>query len=349
MLWLVTTTGQCNLQCKYCGGSFSSEHVPYIIKYSLESLKKLIENDPDSTVIFYGGEPLINYRFIMSVLDNIKAKRYGIQTNGTLVHLLPREYWSRMNVVLLSIDGPPEITNKYRGAKVYDHVVNALQYLKSFCNCEIIARMTVTADSRVYRDVTHLLNLGFDKVHWQLNVIWSEKWDVKKWADDEYLPDLQLLIKLFINNLRNGKVLKIIPILGILNSILFKPFDHIPCGAGRYSFTVNTDGRILSCPIAVREDWAIVGNIKTGIKYNETLPKKCMDCQYLRYCGGRCLYAHKENYWGEAFDNICYVTRKTIDLIFKIVPEVKELIKNGRIHETDLYYDPLKDSTEVIP
>lgn len=349
VLWLVTTTGRCNLQCKYCGGSFSSQYVPYSIKYSLYSLKKLIENDPDSTIIFYGGEPLINYKFIMKVIDNIKAKRYGIQTNGILVRVLPKEYWSKMDVVLLSIDGPREITDSYRGVGVYDHVINALRYLKSFCDCEIIARMTVTADSEIYHDVVHLLNLGFDKVHWQLNVIWSDRWDVRKWADEKYLPGIKMLVNLFMNNLKDGKISKIIPILGILNAIMFKPFDHVPCGAGKYSFTINTDGRILSCPIAVREEWANIGNIETGIKYNETIPDRCKTCKYLKYCGGRCLYAHKENYWGSLFEDVCYITGKTIDIISQIVPKVKKLIKNNIIHEYDLYYDPLKDSTEVIP
>jgi len=60
MLWLVFTTGKCNLKCTYCGGSFERDVVPYEVKYDQERLKRLIESDPQSTVVFYGGEPLIH-------------------------------------------------------------------------------------------------------------------------------------------------------------------------------------------------------------------------------------------------------------------------------------------------
>jgi Predicted Fe-S oxidoreductases len=85
------TTGKCNLKCDYCGGSFPANVVPYGVKYDINLLKRLVENDKESTIIFYGGEPLLNYKFIMTVLDNVIAKRYGIQTNGIAVRLLPEK------------------------------------------------------------------------------------------------------------------------------------------------------------------------------------------------------------------------------------------------------------------
>jgi len=93
MLWLIMTTGKCNLKCKYCGGSFDGKTVPYEEKYEISDLKRLIENDPDPTIIFYGGEPLVNYRYIMDVMDKIEFARFGIQTNGILFKLLPERYW----------------------------------------------------------------------------------------------------------------------------------------------------------------------------------------------------------------------------------------------------------------
>ena len=211
--------------------------------------------------------------------------------------------------------------------------------------------MTVTEDSDIYRDVMHLLKLGlFDEVHWQLNVVWCNPWNVREWAERVYLPGIKQLVKLFLEKLFEGKVLRIIPIIGVINAVLFKPFNYIPCGSGKYSFTINTDGRVLACPIAVREDWATVGNLDLGIVKTFELPEKCRYCSYVRYCGGRCLYMHMENIWPkELIDDVCYVTRKFIDIVLKIVPEVKRALSLGIIREVDLKHNPLEDSTEVIP
>mgnify|MGYP001626166002 FL=1 len=355
MLWLVFTTGACNLRCSYCGGSFNPKVVPWRINYNPVKLKELIEKDNNATVIFYGGEPLLNPRFIMWMMDNVKANRWGIQTNGTLTELLPSEYWRRMSVVLLSIDGRREVTDAHRGFGVYNRVVKALMRLKSMGVNRLIARMAVTRLTDIYIDVTHLLNVGFNLVHWQLDVIWDGKWDVLTWAKSSYLPGVRRLVELFLSNLREGRVIGIVPILGVLSAYLHKPYRGPPCGAGYSSIAVSTDGRVLSCPIAVHEDWAVLGNVNTGfnlIGIESQLPEMCKTCEYRQYCGGRCLYAIKEGerYWGlDGVLTVDYVTKETIRTILEIGPEVKELVNRGVVKLSDLYYDPILDSTEVIP
>ncbi|MEM3925243.1 MAG: putative peptide-modifying radical SAM/SPASM domain-containing protein, partial [Metallosphaera sp.] len=41
MLWLIFTSGKCNLTCDYCGGSFDRTTVPWEVKYDIEKLKGL--------------------------------------------------------------------------------------------------------------------------------------------------------------------------------------------------------------------------------------------------------------------------------------------------------------------
>ncbi len=351
MLWLVFTTGACNLRCDYCGGSFPNSVVPWRPRYGLEDLRRLIESDPDATVIFYGGEPLINARYIMRFMDSVRARRYGVQTNGLLHRLLPDEYWRRMDVALLSIDGREEVTDRHRGRGVYSKVLEAARRLRSL-GVETIARMTVTQDSNIYEDVTHLLGLGlFDKIHWQLNVVWTKRWNLESWAERSYLPGLRRLMDLFMKSLREGIVLRIIPILGVISAAIFRPFEGVPCGAGYRSVAVSTDGRVLACPIAVRERWAVLGSVDKGFRLmGPRLAPECLRCPYRPYCGGRCLYAIMERDWGdEGFAAVDKVTRAYLDVVLSAVPEVKELIAKGVVRPEDLYYDPTKDSTEVIP
>jgi len=350
-LWFIFTTGKCNLKCLYCGGSFPEKYVPSKPKYNPKLLKDIVS--PEDNIAFYGGEPLLNADFIEWILDNIKARRYIVQTNGTLIDNLKPKYWSRIDVVLLSIDGVEEVTDKYRGRGVYRKVIEAARKLRKEYGFrgELIARMTVTEDSDIYRDVTHLLKLGiFDKVHWQLNVIWCEEWDFETWLYRSYIPGLTQLYRLFIEKLQEGVILRVVPFTGILTIALTGGVDCPPCGAGKHAFAICTDGRILACPIAVREEWAVVGHVKTGIERTVPVSEQCAKCRYFRYCGGRCLYTNYERYWRDELTKlVCKATMFTIDLVLSKIELVKELISRGVISFENLRQVGLEDSTEIIP
>ena len=349
MLWFIFTTGTCNLKCKYCGGSFPEDIVPRTPRYRIEDLINFLKRDSNRTIFFYGGEPLLNIDFIKEVIENLNAKRYGIQTNGLLLNRLDNSLLNKFDVILVSIDGIEEVTDKYRGKGVYKKVVENIKKIREKFNGEIIARMTITEDSDIFRDVMHLINLKlFDKIHWQLNVIWTERWNFEKWSEN-YIKGIKNLVKYFLEKLKRGKIIKLIPIIGIISSF-FKPFNHVPCGSGKYSFSILTDGRVIACPIAVYESWANVGNIFNGNIKKLNLKPPCYNCDYFIHCGGRCLYSNYERLWGEeGFKNVCKVTIRTIEIIKRIIPEIFSLIDKGIIKFKDLCYNPLKDSTEVIP
>jgi len=353
MLWIVHTTGRCNLKCRYCGGSFPEKLVPSREKYSVDMLARLVSRDPDPTIVFYGGEPLLNARFIMEVMDAIPA-RYGVQTNGTLPQLLPKRYWERMETVLISVDGVEWLTDKYRGRGVYKRAVSTARWLSSFCGCRRIARMTVTRDTCIYRDVKHLLELGpFTHVHWQLDVVWDEPWPFLEWAKRRYLPGIRRLVMYMGEKMADGDVPGIVPFLGILTADRKGGWEGVPCGAGREAVSVSTDGRILACPIAVGERWARLGDVEKGIErwidVRSEFPE-CSRCPYFKWCGGRCLYALYERHWGEeGHRSVCWVTQRTIDHVLKLRVIVEKLVERGVISWDDILYDPLRDSTEVIP
>ena len=53
MYFHVLLTGECNLHCKYCGGSFNEKEVPFELQYSIDELKHFLMQDPErSTTIF---------------------------------------------------------------------------------------------------------------------------------------------------------------------------------------------------------------------------------------------------------------------------------------------------------
>ena len=355
MLYFIITTGRCNLKCRYCGGSFPPELVPWEIQYDIKELNSFISQDPDAIIAFYGGEPLLNAKFIEKVMDNVQAKRFVIQTNGILFKKLKKNYWLRIDAVLLSIDGLEEITSYNRGKGVYRAVIKAAKYLREIgYHGDLIARMTITDRSDIYRDVKHLLSLNlFDHVHWQLNVIWCPRWNFKEWAYKIYLPGIRRLVGEWIESLIKGRPLGIVPFLGIAKRLLSKSNAIPPCGAGQSAFAILPNGRIIACPIAVDVKWAYLGHITTHspqeLPGRVIINDKCRLCKYYNVCGGRCLYTNKERYWGEeGFNEVCEVTIQTIDYIRQALEYVKDYI-NERELKGMLNYPPYNNTTEIIP
>ncbi len=332
--------------------------MPAMPTYDLSLLKEFIENDPEPIVAFYGGEPLIQTGVIRQVMDNMEA-RYVIQTNGTLWDRLELDYWKRMDAVLLSIDGTEKTTDGYRGAGVYRKVTQAAMGLrKSGYEGDLIARMAVSERTDIYRDVLHLISLSlFDHIHWQLDVGWSDSWtDFDRWCSNSYEPGIDRLVKLWVEELRRGKVLGIVPFLGILKR-LREGGSNPPCGAGVDAIAILPSGEIRACPIAYDAEWALLGKLgQTG--YSEMRRKmlgcgivgECKGCAYLRGCGGRCLYMNRERYWGdEGFRKICNVTKRTIDAISNVKDEVFAIMSNLGIGHEALDYPKFNNSTEIVP
>ncbi len=358
MLYFVFATGRCNLRCWYCGGSFSPEVVPWEVEYRVEDLARFIEEDEEEAVVaFYGGEPLLNPGFIEEVLDKVPAKQFVIQTNGLLVKELSAKRWRMFDTVLLSIDGRPHVTDFYRGRGVYEKVVSAAHYLRGISfEGDLVARMAVSEQSNIYEEVAHLLSLGvFDHVHWQLDVVWSDRWrDFEGWLKASYLLGVEKLASLWVSKLVKGRVLGIAPFLGIYRALATGCCEKPPCGSGRSSFAVLTNGKVIACPIAVDASWAYLGDIWTAkpslIRNAFSIGEPCTSCEEYEVCGGRCLYAYKERLWGEeGFRKICLATKHTIAQVRKHLRLINDLLESEVVERHQLLYPIYNNTIEIIP
>ncbi len=356
MLYIIFLTGVCNLRCRYCGGTIPEEVMPHEIQYSIEDLKKFISMDNDAIIAFYGGEPLLRINYMKKMMDLLPAKRFVVQTNGLFLDKVPEEYLSRLDTILVSIDGREEVTDYYRGRGVYHMVVDKVQKIRKVYHGDLIARMAVSQESDIYKEVMHLLSLPFDHIHWQLNVVWApdESWtDFDSWLRNSYNPGITRLANLWIEELRNGRILGIVPFQGIIKRMLFNE-TGLPCGAGRDSFAITTDGRILACPIGGEFSWNELGDIWSkepgDIRNSVDVDEPCKSCDLYPICGGRCLFANKERLWGmEGFNKICGTVRHLIAEMQRARDVVEELIAHGKFKMEDFYYPPFNNTTEIIP
>ncbi|MDD5192602.1 MAG: TIGR04084 family radical SAM/SPASM domain-containing protein [Candidatus Nanoarchaeia archaeon] len=369
MYYHILLTELCNSECRYCYKKSLEEFdndldkkfefdfsSPAKFEVDIKKLKEFLKKDKDSVLIFYGGEPLLEIEKIKEIIDEINVP-FRMQTNGKLLDKIPSSYINKIDKILISIDGDEKRTDFNRGDGAYKKVMDNIKFIKNNgYNGEIIARMTISQDfPDIYEQVLNLINSGFTSVHWQIDAGFY-KFDfhedkIKKFFED-YNKSIKKIIDYWINEMKKGRIIKLYPFLGIVESLLKNKSTKLRCGAGHSGYAITTDGKITSCPIMNCIKDFYVGNIETS---NPAELKKiyvsgrCEKCSYLDLCGGRCLYWNKAELWPEkGNDLICKSIIFLIEELKKKIPEIKELINKKIINLSDFEYEKYF-GPEIIP
>lgn len=147
----LSTTNSCNMNCEYCfcknfeykysgdtnaGVRFPIENMSFDVaeQAMLEAIKVIKSNKNNQLSIeFFGGEPLLNYKMIIEVLNKFKNGEdyginisYGVTTNGTYIADEIIELFHKYNVsVAISIDYIDYENGTFRGegASLYNWTV----------------------------------------------------------------------------------------------------------------------------------------------------------------------------------------------------------------------------------
>jgi putative peptide-modifying radical SAM enzyme len=335
--------------------------VPDKISYKIELLEKFVGKDPEAVLIFYGGEPMLCIEEIRQIMDNVKAKQFNIQTNGLHLNKLEPEYVNRLSTIFVSIDGTEQLTDYYRGEGVYRKVTeNIKAAIKNGFNGEIVARMTLMEQTNIYPNIRWLLNnpdYSFQSIHWQLDAgFWKNDFHKRpfpEWVNEKYNPQIRQLTEFWVNTMETqGKVLRLYPLLGVMQSLLLEEESLLRCGSGWANYSIQTDCHIIPCPAMNGMKDYYLGHIQHSHplqlkKIYVTEP--CTSCKILGECGGRCLYANITQRWSnEAYSLVCETVKNLVDSLKTSLPRVKTLIDTERIRLSD--FDHLKyNSCEIIP
>jgi putative peptide-modifying radical SAM enzyme len=327
----------------------------------MDALSTFLEKDDDIQLMLYGGEPTLRVPLITELMDRFPKARFMLQTNGLLLNQIPEEDVKRFHSILVSIDGTEETTDGYRSEGVYHKVIKNVRWLKEIgYEGDTVARMAVSEQSDVYRDVRHLLDLrdpSFDHVHWQLNVVWDAEgnWhDFDGWLNNSYNPGISRLVEEWIVAMKSGVVEGIVPFLPLMHSLATSEDSELRCGSGIDTFAIHVDGSIGICPISPDWEFSIVGNIKESSPKNlrnvMRVDAPCPSCEIFGICGGRCLFANKQRLWGEeGFTKVCGTVKHLVASLQKHIPTVKKLIEEGVISTGDLEYPEFNNGCEIIP
>jgi len=365
-------TELCNSQCKYCYEKSFKEFdnqldkkfkfdfsEPTSLNIDYKKLKAFLLKDSEPVLIFYGGEPLLEIEKIKKIIDELKDTKvkFRMQTNAKLLDKLPTEYLKKMDKILVSLDGTKERTDYNKGQGTYDLVMNNINKVRRVgYKGEIVARMVVSPEfPDLYEQVIHLIKSDFTSIHWQIDAGFY-KFDYNKSSFskfvNEYNKSIKKLIDFWIADMKNNKrVIMLYPFVAIIDSLLKGEPSKLRCGAGHSGYAISTNGKIVACPIM-----NCIENFKAGNLDSQPSKLKkfdvsgdCLACRYKDLCGGRCLYWNAAGLWpAEGNKLICKTIKFYIDELKSRLPEIRNMIKEGIIKESDFSYEKYF-GPEIIP
>jgi uncharacterized protein len=148
-------SNRCNHYCTYCSisGRYANrrEHEPkdmpgHIAKRAVEFFiqhSAANRNETPPAITYYGGEPLTRFDLVKETVELTKAKglfkkyRFSLTTNGTLLNDEIISYLAENNIaILVSLDGPREIHNRFRrfrnGKGTFDAIIKNLERVRKY-------------------------------------------------------------------------------------------------------------------------------------------------------------------------------------------------------------------------
>jgi uncharacterized protein len=320
-------THNCNMRCRYCYGSHGKEEweaQPYLYGgtgkgMSLEMVKKgvdfLFDNSPmqkDLSLIFFGGEPLLEFKLIKNTVPYVREKEaetgkktnLSMVTNGILLSDEVVDFLMSNKIgCQVSIDGPKEIHNINRvlptGKGSYDLVLPGIKRLIAARPHKVSARVTIPRGMVDIPSVLdHLLSLGFGSVHTEPSVAGAG--DLMVTGDDisEIKRQIESVALFLVDSVRKNRYFSYTNLVKFIRMTRVVR-ERIPffCGAFRTYFALSQDGGFYPCHRFVGMEEYRMGDIDNGLDLS--LQEKildlavdnrpaCRDCWARYFCGGGC-------------------------------------------------------------
>lgn len=322
----------CNMACRYCYGSDGSYHQAGIMdiataKQSIDWLYMHTDDPEKATIVFFGGEPLMNYPVIRQSIEYAEAKfgegkiSYGMTTNMTLLTDEYLDFFATLPKfkLLVSFDGPRELQNYQRplldGRDSYDictERIKAALQRGVFCT----GRATVYADTDRKAVVNEMKKLGLPI--WQLTpASGCAADDIKRdntsrlhkmWIENmpkqivQFIDAIKQRDKQTADSLMEDDDLRKIILAGVSGAKITRNFPG--CSAGHKQVAISATGDVYPCHRFVGMPDFCFGNLLENNLQEDLLQEgwhefhssliernpSCADC-FLRYsCSGECYY-----------------------------------------------------------
>lgn len=321
---ILKMVGYCNLACTYC---YDFNDVHYKDRLTIEDATAAIEQglelaDDGLQVLFHGGEPLLAFRAVQQLTAFAKERAlelgrqvsFSIQTNGTrftdeIVKFLLDEEFS----VGLSIDGPPELNDKYR----IDHRGrgSGAGIEAALMKWPELRRVTGVLTTVTSNNVRHL-----GAIVEYVRSLGIRSWDATLFQEagratqtaSSTAPGTREVVDAWLDLLDGVEAgtydrIRISPVLHYIHNVLSYARNNIcmrggGCGAGRELISISAGGAIEACDCIKKPELELgrvattsLREARTGktagmirARTQDTL-SPCRTCGVRAYCGGTCL------------------------------------------------------------
>lgn len=346
----------CNLRCTYCyadAGTYGAAPCLLAPDMARRAVRYLLQHSGERehlTLIFFGGEPLMNMPAIRAAVSEAvscggemgKKVHFSLTTNGTLLDPeIVRFLHENRVAVAVSLDGPAHVHDRNRpdaqGQGSYAEIVSRLALLLADSPVPVAARVTLAPDQwhGVVEVFDHLIGLGLHEVGIAPVSPVTKALLPTAREEEALLEGFTLLARRFVANARKGLVMPFANILDLLGRLHLGQTKPISCGAGFGYMAVDAKGRLFPCHRLAGEADFCVGNISCGIDkdrikscmgaLNSDRKESCSRCWARTLCAGGCHYENhlRENHLGLPRGSSCRFIRSWLDLGMKTYAQLR--------------------------
>ena len=301
-------TNLCNFSCRYCHqaeGKLLSTKSAMDCATAFKSIDFLFEHSKDAfevTVTFYGGEPLLNFELIKSVVEYASEKfktknvTFNMTTNASLLSDDTVAFLVKNNFdLLISLDGNPQVQNHHRrylsnGADTFDSVWKNIMRIKD--KYPDYFSSNVNFNSVILNDENpDDINLFFENEGISKDKVSIRRADM---SGIDYSFSQIAAHNLSDTDILYNRIYKDYHEHYSDKSIIPKTWHHNgPCIPSVRRLFVNADGDFFPCEKIDGDSSCKIGSLSDGInigKVNELLnvgklsENECKKCWAMRFC-----------------------------------------------------------------
>lgn len=307
----------CNLRCGYCyadHGSFGQKEKLMNFDTAKLSIDKILSNDYSNSILFFGGEPFLNFA-LMREIEKYGSEmglniNYSAITNGTIIDdAIENFILEKLSFFGLSLDGPKEINDIQRYGcvdSVHDLVAKTIKRLQSK-NYPLAIKCIVTKHSinRLANITDYISSLGVKSINIAdvSGIPPQSEFFISDGEFEIFARELSDILVKNLNQLSFGiKTAGIYPNFSVLRLLITKTKAIHVCSAGREYIAVTADGDAYPCHKFVGINEFYMGNVHDedfpgeryakikGIFDNHSVytSEECCSCWARFFCGGDC-------------------------------------------------------------
>jgi uncharacterized protein len=312
----------CNLRCRYCyhgekgnGKGTQRQMSREVAMRAVDFLFQRSGGLEDLVLVFFGGEPLLNFETIRCAAEYAEGKaaasgkrvNFAITTNGTL--LAPRivDFLEEHDVsVTVSLDGFPEMHDRYRrfadDRPSYEVILPRLgDLIERARKRPVVARVTVVDEpERVPEILDHLLHIGFVEAGFAPVTTGHPEYQLSDRQMNELLGAFRQLGQRFIEAAGEERFFGFSNLIDLLVSLHQGQVMSYPCGAGLGLFSVDAGGRLFLCQRFTGEEKFCMGDVFEGFDEERLAgfrkeadisnKEECRSCWARTICTGGCYH-----------------------------------------------------------